>query len=91
MIQSAVLKAFHEEKERSKQPGYVCTYDDYDTDYDVISYTQVVGEMGAPPRGYRTHGVHGPRGQHAPVQQPAAQEQAARPEKKAEGFSAGIL
>src|SRR6201993_544229 len=27
VIQSAVLKAYHEERERSKQPGYVCTYD----------------------------------------------------------------
>ena len=92
VIQSAVIKAFREERERSKQPGYVCTYDDYDSDYDVISYTQVVGEMGASPRGYRTHGVHGPRSHHAPAQ-PVAQETtpAAHPEKQAEGFSAGIL
>ena len=30
VIQTAVIKAYQEEKERSKQPGYVCTYDDYD-------------------------------------------------------------
>ncbi len=48
VIQSAVLKAFHAEKERSKQPGYVCTYDDFDSDYDgAASYTQIVSEMGA--------------------------------------------
>jgi len=86
VIQSAVLKAFREEKERSKQPGYVCTYDDYDSDYDTISYGQVVSEMGAQ-RGYRTHGGHGPRPAHAPTQAAPA----ARPEKQAEGFSAGIL
>ena len=34
VIQSAVIKAFQAEKERSKQPGYVCTYDDYDSDFD---------------------------------------------------------
>ena len=49
VIQSAVLKAFHAEKERSKQPGYVCTYDDFDSDYD--GPATPVGE----PRGYRTH------------------------------------
>src|SRR4051794_208282 len=27
VIQSAVIKAYQEERERSKQPGYVCTYD----------------------------------------------------------------
>src|SRR5262249_56671760 len=65
VIQTAVLKAFNMERERSKQPGYVCTYDDYDDDtYDgATSYTQIVSEMGGP-RGYRTHGAHGPRTTH---------------------------
>src|SRR5579883_501881 len=27
VIQTAVIRAYSEEKERSKQPGYVCTYD----------------------------------------------------------------
>src|SRR5262245_14694505 len=35
VIQAAVLKAFQEEKERAKLPGYACTYDDVDSDYDV--------------------------------------------------------
>src|SRR5216683_5817431 len=30
VIQTAVIRAFQEERERSKQPGYVCSYDDYD-------------------------------------------------------------
>jgi stage V sporulation protein G len=34
VVQSAVIKAFQEEKERSRQPGYVCTYDDYDGDFE---------------------------------------------------------
>lgn len=33
MIQECVIKAFHEEIERSKLPGYVSTYDDFD-DYE---------------------------------------------------------
>src|SRR3954467_1583471 len=59
VIQSAVIKAFQEEKERSKQPGYVCTYDDYDSDFEDNTFTQVVGELNAVGRsgghGYRTH------------------------------------
>lgn len=37
-MQSAILWAFHEERERAKQPGYICRYDDIDAgdfdDYD---------------------------------------------------------
>lgn len=29
MIQERVVVAYHDELERAKQPGYVCTYDDY--------------------------------------------------------------
>ena len=86
MIQSAVLKAYREERERSKQPGYVCTYDDFDSDYDT-TYTQVAGDMGPAPR-YRTHRAHGARGGHT------ANQEAAPPvarKEKAEGFGAGIL
>lgn len=34
VIQNAVIKAYHDERERSKLPGYVCTYDDFDSDFD---------------------------------------------------------
>jgi stage V sporulation protein G len=81
IIQTAVLKAFNMEKEKSKQPGYVCTYDDYDSDYDPPSYAQVVTETG---RGYRTHGAHPSKGAHAPA------PEAVKDEKKAD-FGAGIL
>ena len=30
VIQAAVLKAYREERERSRQPGYVCSYDEYE-------------------------------------------------------------
>jgi stage V sporulation protein G len=32
LIQSAVIAAYHDEQEKAKQPGYVCTYDDVDFD-----------------------------------------------------------
>jgi len=89
VIQTAVLKAFHAEKERSKQPGYICTYDDYDSDYEPSSYAQVVGEMAPGARGYRTHGSHATRGSHTHTH---AQPQEARSEAKpSEGFGAGIM
>ena len=84
VIQTAVLKAYHAERERSKQPGYVCTYDDFDSDYDsttAASYTQIVSEMGGS-RGYRTHG--GSRKE-------ASSQVASHEGKRAEGFGAGIL
>jgi stage V sporulation protein G len=97
VIQTAVLRAYHEEKERSKQPGYVCTYDDYDGGEFEDSFTTLVGELNAPRgEGYRTHAAHAPhatRGTHAghgngegkaPV--------AARDEERREGgFGSGIL
>jgi stage V sporulation protein G len=86
VVQTAVIKAFQAEKERSRQPGYVCTYDDFDSDYDT-SYTHVVGELSAPSRGngYRTHGAHPARGAHS------SQAVTARDHKPSDGFGAGIL
>jgi stage V sporulation protein G len=84
VIQSAVLKTYQEERERSKMPGYVCTYDDYDGDFDGL--TQLVGELQTPGRpNYRTHGAHGGRGAHAATKEPVS----AREEKKE--FGAGIM
>src|SRR4051812_47336335 len=64
IIQSAVLKAYQMERERSKQPGYTCTYDDYDGDeFEGTSYTQIVADVSR--GGYRTHHSHErPRGGH---------------------------
>jgi stage V sporulation protein G len=96
VIQTAVLKAFQEEKERSKQPGYVCTYDDFDGDYEG-TLTQVVGELNGGNRGhggpnYRTHPAHAPRGGHAaPTPHEAPTHAAGRDQDRSEGFGAGIL
>ena len=87
VIQSAVIKAYREERERSRQPGYVCTYDDFDSDYDTVPSYGQTGDLAAAPRGYRTHGAHGSRGNHAAAHETAA----ARQEKQPDGFGAGIL
>jgi stage V sporulation protein G len=88
VIQAAVLKAYHDEREKAKQPGYVCTYDDYDGDYDdAASYTGIVGEMAGGKAGYRAHGSHAaPRGAHM-----AGSEKPVRAEKTGDGFGAGIM
>lgn len=72
VMQGAVIKAYTEERERSKQPGYVCTYDDIDADYEDLS--QVGGEQGGAKSGYRSHGAHAPRGTHAPSHEATSHE-----------------
>ena len=87
VIQTAVIKAYQEERERAKMPGYVCTYDDYDADFDENSYANVVTEMGR--AGYRAHGSHGaPRGTHMNSSEAPA---SAREEGRSDSFGAGIL
>src|SRR5262245_14338168 len=88
VIQSAVLKAYQEERERAKQPGYVCTYDDFDSDYDA-GLAQVIGELNAPRGngGYRTHGAHAPRGAHGAGHETPVGLRENRPDE----FGAGIL
>ena len=67
VLQSAIVKAYHEERERAKTPGYICTYDDYDGgDFDTAdnSYAGVIGEISK--GNGRVHSGHGrPRGPHA--------------------------
>ena len=88
VIQSAVLKAYQEERERAKQPGYVCTYDDYDSDYDdVASYAQVVSQAARGNGNYRAHGSH----QAARAPHAAGGNGAAREESRSDSFGAGIL
>jgi hypothetical protein len=74
----------------------VCTYDDFDSDYDA-PLAPVGGEMVAGTgRGYRTHGAHG-RGHHsshavARETSAAAQEVAgSKREERTDNFGPGIL
>ena len=81
VIQSAVLKAFQLEREKSKLPGYVCTYDDYDSDYEGAA-------------SYRAHGAHAPRQSHSGLHgngkdQPTSVN--ARTEEPRDSFGTGIL
>ena len=90
VIQSAVLKAYNEERERAKQPGYICTYDEYDAgeDFDSHSYTAMVSEMHARQQGYRAHGAHTTRATHNTESRPVSRTD----EERAQGgFGAGIL
>ncbi|MCC6417245.1 MAG: SpoVG family protein [Gemmataceae bacterium] len=92
VIQTAVLKAFNEERVRSKQPGYICTYDDYDAEYDE-GYTALVADLNGGSRtdGYRTHAAHthGPRGTHHSHE--SKTPVAPRSDEREGGFGAGIL
>jgi stage V sporulation protein G len=88
VIQTAVIRAYTEERERSKQPGYVCTYDDLDGDFEE-TLGQVISELNPGRQGgnYRTHGAHPPRGTHTPSQESPVN---ARDDGSKE-FGAGIL
>lgn len=87
VIQAAVLKAYQEEKERAKQPGYICRYDDYDSDYD-DSYLPVLTQSASPRSNgnVRAHGPHtSSRGAHTNGLRVVSEE------SRSEGFGAGIL
>ncbi len=83
----AVIKAFMEESDRAKLPGYVCTYDEYDYDGDdvPVSYGSVVTEMG---KGVKPHAAHpAPKGTHFNTEAPVTKTGA----KATDDFSAGLM
>lgn len=62
-LQSAVVRAYEEERERSRMPGYVCRYDDAEaSDFDYAP----TGDVGHAP-----HDVYA--GPHRPVRDPSAE------------------
>jgi len=85
-LQGAVIKAYCEEKERAKQPGYVCTYDEYDYDHEdmPVSYGAVVSDMSKSVKPHAGHAA--PKGTHFNSDAPAAKVPA-----KGEDFGAGIV
>ncbi len=86
MIQQRVIVAFQEEKARSKLPGYVPSYDDFEQEETAWAPP--------PPRpsveSTQIQTAEKPRGPH---KIPAAQPQAARPQEghHRNGFGAGIF
>ena len=62
-VQSAIVKAFHDEMEKSKMPGYVCRYDEVDAGDYTESYEQVIGGLDGTT--VRRHGPHSPRAGHS--------------------------
>jgi len=64
MIQKAIMKAYLDERERAKLPGYVCRYDDIDAgDFDNVPF-----EMA----GYRVDTAHASAGSaHGRIEQPS--------------------
>lgn len=94
MIQAKVIAAFEDEKARSKLPGYVPSYADFDGGDD---YTPLPGREtreapapAAPPHQPQTHiqPPEKPRGPHLP---PARQPQAPGPRPHKGSFGAGIF
>ena len=67
-VQSAIIKAFREEMEKSKMPGYVCRYDEIDAGEVGVgdSYEAVIGNLqnGREDASFRRHAAHAPRGGH---------------------------
>jgi len=81
-VQSAIIRAYHEEQEKAKQPGYVCRYDEIDAgDYE-DTYEQVIGSLDRRGEAFRRHGAHDGRGNHRHASADAATERS---------FGAGIL
>ncbi len=82
MIQSRVLEAFENEKVMAKQPGYVCTYDDYGEDRiaTVKRSTKQADTVAEQPAGSegRTIRIDGPEGQQRRIDIPTG-ETASRP------------
>jgi stage V sporulation protein G len=94
-MQSAITKAFQEELVRSKQPGYICRYDEIDAGEEE-SYEQVIGGLHGHGENVRKHKAHEPHGGHAAwnggAEQPASMASAGRDEEREErSFGAGIL
>jgi stage V sporulation protein G len=84
-IQGSIVKAFHEEMEKAKLPGYVCRYDEIDAgDFD-DSYEGVIGGLQGGREGFRRHGGHTPRGSHAPRQHEPAAAVSANPASFGDG------
>jgi stage V sporulation protein G len=87
VVQTAILKSYREERQRSQQPGYVCTYDDLDGEYE-DTYTTLVGELNGPTT--RSHPAHGPRGAHAARHASGQESVAAADDGPVQGYGRAV-
>jgi stage V sporulation protein G len=91
-VQTSVVRAYSEEREKAKLPGYICTYDDFDGgDFDEtpMSYGAMVSEMSGKPAGFKPHPPQSaPKGTHFNTAEvPAARARAGSDD----AFGDGIL
>ncbi len=93
MIQKRVLAAFEEEKARSKLPGYVPSYSDFDeAEYeDYIPSSRQPAAEAPPPPPQQPPAVQGPEKPHGPHKLPAQQPHSQPGSSQQEGFGAGIF
>jgi stage V sporulation protein G len=97
MIQQRVIRAYEEEKARSKLPGYVPTYEDYDED---AAWTPPAGtpdsaSHGSPstvasPAAAKVQGAEPPRGPHRPPTAPQRAPRSSEPRGN-DSFGAGVF
>jgi stage V sporulation protein G len=100
LIQKKVMEAFHEEQVKARQPGYVCTYDDYgEESYADVSeleparsaYTATVGSDGSVHRIESGNGaVNEPHVNSIPESRPVERVAAGHHGDADEGFGVGI-
>jgi stage V sporulation protein G len=82
MIQQRVIQAFEDERTRSKLPGYVPSYDDFDHDEVPLAAPRAAAAVSPA----QIQGAEKPRGPHKP---PSQQTRVDRPHDR--GFGAGIF
>jgi stage V sporulation protein G len=89
MIQERVIRSFDEELERSKMPGYVSSYDDFDVEDTEEDFREPEAERGRPSavQPKQVQQAETPRGPHkAPSRQPSG-----TPRPRSDEFGAGIF
>ena len=102
-IQSKVLEAFDAELQRSQEPGYICTYDDFgEESYATLHETEVEERQTIPMTHTTANGnVHRiesaqeePSGPHTPparTREPAAAENLKQSAMEDDNFGAGVV
>ena len=84
MIQDCVIKAYVEESERAQQPGYVSSYDEFESEETFVEGKTAPAAL-EPAQVRQAERPHGP---HKP---PARQPQGSNRPKSTGNFGAGIL